>query len=74
MQPLTAFPLPLETGASPAGYARSECAPSDLSTTIAFETGFISMNETDSLDGVAASSVGDEAASSSTVLLCNTKN
>jgi hypothetical protein len=39
MQPLTAFPLPLETGAPPAGYAQSECALSDLSTTTAFETG-----------------------------------
>jgi hypothetical protein len=43
MQPLTAFPLPLETGAPPAGYA-----PSDSSSTSAFEAG---VNERDTFFG-----------------------
>ena len=39
MQRLTSFPLPLESGAPPAGYAWSERALSKSSTTTAFNTG-----------------------------------
>lgn len=48
MRALTEFPLPLETGAPPAGYAWSECAMSDSSTTTTFETG---VNERDTFFG-----------------------
>jgi hypothetical protein len=37
--PLTLFPLPLESGEPPAGYAWPDRATSDLSTTTAFNTG-----------------------------------